>query len=106
MKDTAFSAPASKLDRLAAAYLTNPETGALELYDPAVGGQWSRPPAFPSGGVGLVSPVDDYLAFTRMMLNQGRHGGRRILSRPSVETNDSRSPDRGAKGGVGPNFRK
>jgi CubicO group peptidase (beta-lactamase class C family) len=86
MKDTAFSAPASKADRLATAYLTNFETGALELYDPAKGGQWSRPPAFPSGGGGLVSTVDDYLAFARMMLNQGRHGGRRILSRPSVET--------------------
>jgi CubicO group peptidase (beta-lactamase class C family) len=86
MKDTAFSVPASKLDRLATSYATNFETRALELYDPAKGGQWSRPPAFPSGGVGLVSTVDDYLAFARMMLNQGRHGGRRILSRPSVET--------------------
>src|ERR1700730_15694643 len=72
MKDTAFSVPASKLDRLATAYSTNSETGALELYDPAEGGQWSRPPAFPSGGVGLVSTVDDYLAFARMMLNPGR----------------------------------
>jgi len=79
MKDTAFSVPASKLDRLATSYATNSETGVLELYDPAEGGQWSRPPAFPSGGVGLVSTVDDYLAFARMMLNQGRHGGRRIL---------------------------
>jgi len=86
MKDTAFSAPASKLDRLATSYSTNFETGALELYDPAEGGQWSRPPAFPSGGAGLVSTVDDYLAFGRMMLNQGRNGGTRILSRPSVET--------------------
>ena len=86
MKDTAFSAPASKLDRLTTAYATNFETGALELYDPAEGGQWSRSPAFPSGGGGLVSTVDDYLAFGRMMLNQGRHGSWRILSRPSVET--------------------
>jgi CubicO group peptidase (beta-lactamase class C family) len=86
MKDTAFSAPASKLERLATSYSTNFETGALELYDPAEGGQWSRPPAFPSGGAGLVSTVDDYLAFGRMMLNQGQNGGRRILSRPSVET--------------------
>jgi len=86
MKDTAFSAPASKLDRLTTAYATNFETGALELYDPAEGGQWSRSPAFPSGGGGLVSTIDDYLAFGRMMLNQGRHGSLRILSRPSVET--------------------
>jgi CubicO group peptidase (beta-lactamase class C family) len=86
MKDTAFSAPASKLDRLATSYLTNSQNGTLELYDPAEGGHWSRPPAFPSGGGGLVSTVDDYLAFGRMMLNQGRHGSGRLLSRTSVET--------------------
>src|SRR5712692_3596933 len=86
MKDTAFSVPSSKLDRLATAYATNFETGTLELYDPAEGGQWSRPPAFPSGGGGLVSTVDDYLAFSRMLLNEGRHSSGRILSRPSVET--------------------
>jgi CubicO group peptidase (beta-lactamase class C family) len=86
MKDTAFSVPASKLDRLATAYSTHLETGALELYDTAESGHWSRPPAFPSGGGGLVSTIDDYLAFGWMMLNQGRHGTQRILSRPSVET--------------------
>jgi CubicO group peptidase (beta-lactamase class C family) len=86
MKDTGFSVPAAKLDRLATSYWTNPETGALERYDAAEGGQWSRPPAFPSGGGGLVSTVDDYLAFGRMMLNRGAHGSKRILSRPSIET--------------------
>jgi CubicO group peptidase (beta-lactamase class C family) len=86
MKDTAFCVPESTLDRLATSYATNPETGTLGLYDLAKGGQWSRPPAFPSGGAGLVSTVDDYLAFGRMMLNKGRHGNLRILSRPSVET--------------------
>jgi CubicO group peptidase (beta-lactamase class C family) len=86
MKDTAFSVPVAQLDRLATSYWTSPATGALDLFDAAEGGQWSRPPAFPSGGGGLVSTVDDYLAFGRMMLNRGNHGSRRILSRPSVET--------------------
>jgi CubicO group peptidase (beta-lactamase class C family) len=86
MKDTAFSVSASKLDRFVTAYATNPETGALQIFDVPKGGHWSRPPAFPSGGGGLVSTIDDYLAFGRMMLNGGRHGSRRILSRPSVET--------------------
>jgi CubicO group peptidase (beta-lactamase class C family) len=86
MKDTGFSVPAAKLDRLATSYWTNPATGAVELFDAAEGGQWSRPPAFPSGGGGLVSTVDDYLAFGRMMLNRGKHGSERILSRPSVDT--------------------
>jgi CubicO group peptidase (beta-lactamase class C family) len=85
MKDTGFSVPAEKLDRLATSYWTQPETGALALYDEAAGGQWSRPPAFPSGAGGLVSTIDDYLAFGRMMLNMGKHGSERLLSRPSVE---------------------
>ena len=59
MKDTGFSVPATRLDRLATSYWTHPETRELELYDEAVGGQWSRPPAFPSGGVaeGLNSTI-------------------------------------------------
>jgi CubicO group peptidase (beta-lactamase class C family) len=85
MKDTGFSVPAAELDRLATSYWSNPETGALGLYDGAAGGQWSRPPAFPSGGGGLVSTVDDYLAFAQMMLDGGKHGSERILSRLSVE---------------------
>ena len=86
MKDTGFSVPADKIDRLAPSYWTNFETGALELYDEARGGQWSRPPAFPAAASGLVSTVDDYLAFGQMMLNKGAYGSERILSRPSVET--------------------
>ncbi len=55
MKDTDFFVPPDRIDRLATSYLTDPETEALVLYDEARGGQWSRPPAFPSG-VGGSSP--------------------------------------------------
>ncbi|WP_119460619.1 serine hydrolase domain-containing protein [Rhodospirillaceae bacterium SYSU D60014] len=85
MKDTGFSLPAEKLDRLATCYQTDPETGMLEIYDGIDDSQWSRPPAFPSAAGGLVSTIDDYLAFGRMMLNNGKHGREQILSRPSVE---------------------
>ncbi len=85
MKDTGFSVPAGKIDRLATAYFPHPKTGSLALYDKAEGGDWSRPPAFPSGAGGLVSTIDDYLAFGQMMLNKGKYGNERILSRPSVE---------------------
>ena len=106
MKDTAFSAPPTKLGRLATSYWTHPDTGKLVVYDPAEGGDWSRPPAFPSGGGGLVSTVDDYLAFGRMMLNKGQHAGRRILSRPSVEvmTTDQLTPEQKGVSGLGPKF--
>src|SRR5215469_1346422 len=85
MKDTGFSVPADNLDRLASCYFPNPATGTLELFDGGEQSRWSRPPIFPSGADGLVSTLDDYLAFGQMMLNQGRHGSQRILSRLAVE---------------------
>jgi CubicO group peptidase (beta-lactamase class C family) len=67
-------------------------------HDEAKEGQWSRPPAFPSGAGGLVSTIDDYLAFGQMMLSQGKHGNERILSRLSVElmTTDQLTPEQKA----------
>jgi CubicO group peptidase (beta-lactamase class C family) len=83
MTDTGFAVPAGSLDRFGAVYAADPGTGERTLYDPA-DGQWSRPPAFPSGGAGLVSTIDDYLAFARMLVTGGRCPGGRVLSRPSV----------------------
>jgi CubicO group peptidase (beta-lactamase class C family) len=85
MGDTSFSVPADKLGRLATSYEADAETGVLQVYDPAAGGQWSSPPPFASGAGGLVSTADDYLAFCHMLLNKGKHGNTRILSRPAVE---------------------
>jgi CubicO group peptidase (beta-lactamase class C family) len=85
MRDTGFHVPAAELDRLAGSYQVNPDTGALEPYDGIEDSQWSRPPVFPAGRDGLVSTIDDYLAFGQMMLGKGKYGGERILSRLSVE---------------------
>ena len=106
MKDTAFNVPAEKISRLATSYSTSPQTGALKVYDPAADGQWSRPPAFPSGAGGLVSTADDYLAFSQMMLNKGRLGSVRILSRPSIElmTTDQLTPEQKATSGLTEDF--
>jgi CubicO group peptidase (beta-lactamase class C family) len=83
-RDTIFRITPGKLGRLATCYMPDPATGAFEVFDPGEGGQWSRPPVFPDGGAGLVSTADDYLAFARMLLNGGRLGSERILSRPAV----------------------
>jgi CubicO group peptidase (beta-lactamase class C family) len=98
MKDTGFSVPADKLDRLASCYFPNPATGTLELFDGVHQSQWGRPPTFPSGANGLVSTLDDYLAFGQMRLNQGQHGSQRLLSRLSVEamTTDQLTPEQKA----------
>ncbi|MGA7945895.1 MAG: serine hydrolase domain-containing protein, partial [Candidatus Sulfotelmatobacter sp.] len=106
MKDTGFSVPPANIDRLATSYRPNFQTGVLEVHDESAGGQWSRPPAFPSGGAGLVSTIDDYLAFGLMLLNHGNHGSERILSRPSVETmtTDQLTPEQKAVSGLVPGY--
>jgi CubicO group peptidase (beta-lactamase class C family) len=95
MRDTSFFVPTDKLERFATSYEADLETGALKLYDPAEGGQWASPPPFESGAGGLVSTVDDYLAFCRMMLDKGKLGNQRILARPTVEamTTDQLEPE-------------
>lgn len=106
MNDTGFSVPAEKVDRFTPSYATDFATGERFVYDPATDGEWNQPPAFPSGAAGLVSTADDYLAFGQMMLNHGKLGNVRILSRPSVElmTSDHLTPEQKAVSGLGPGF--
>lgn len=84
MKDTAFWVPEDKQERFATCYKRIP--GGLEPFNQlhlAVG-DYSRKPAFSSGGAGLVSTLDDYAAFADMLLNEGEYQGKRILSSASV----------------------
>jgi CubicO group peptidase (beta-lactamase class C family) len=105
MRDTGFWVAEIAIGRLATSYLTNPETDELELHDEP-GGAWSRPPAFPSGAGGLVSTVDDFLAFSQMLANNGIHDGERILSRPSIEamTTDQLTAEQKAVSGLVPGW--
>ncbi|SDD97748.1 serine hydrolase domain-containing protein [Actinokineospora iranica] len=102
MVDTGFHVPETKTHRFATAYTRTPESDDLAVYDPAENGQWNAPPAFPSGGGGLVSTADDYLAFGRMLLDNGRYPGGRILSRLSVRTmtTDQLTPGQKSNRGV------
>jgi CubicO group peptidase (beta-lactamase class C family) len=75
MRDTGFST--QHVERLATAY--QPTADGMEVWD-SPDGQWSRPPVFPDGAAGLVSTVDDLLAFARMLL----HGGDPVLTAEQV----------------------
>ena len=66
MRDTGFHT--EDVERLATAYQSNAD--GLVVWDPP-DGQWSRPAAFHDGAAGLVSTVDDLLAFARMLLRGG-----------------------------------
>lgn len=85
MKDTGFHVPADQIHRLPPLYAPDPATGEFHVWDEPEGGRHSAPPAFPGGGGGLNSTVDDYHAYFKMLLNHGVYGGRQILSRPAVE---------------------
>jgi CubicO group peptidase (beta-lactamase class C family) len=106
MKDTGFWVPAEKLDRFASCYQTSSVTQGLQPFDDAHDSQWSHPPAFPSGGSGLVSTLDDYAAFGSMMRDRGQAGSRRILTRASVEAmvTDQLSPLQKGDSGFFPGF--
>jgi CubicO group peptidase (beta-lactamase class C family) len=95
MDDTGFHA--ADTARLATAY--ERKDGRLVVRDPP-DGQWSRPPAFPDGGAGLVSSVEDVVAFGRMLLS----GGGGVLAPATVAemTRDQLSPTQRAN--VWPGF--
>ena len=95
MKDTAFHVPPEKIDRLPEFYRFNHQTNTLDVFDDVANTAWRVEPPFESGGGGLVSTIDDYFAFSRMMLNKGRHRREQILSRATVElmTSDQLTPE-------------
>lgn len=93
MVDTDFWVPAEKQKQLTSTY--RKDGGNFVVYDQCENSQWSKPAPFPSGSGGLVSTVDDYLAFNQMLLNKGRHGNERIISRASVELMTSDQLERG-----------
>ncbi len=101
MTETGFSMPAEHIGRLPSYYMTNFQTGKMELQTLSTPSEWTAPPAFPSGAAGLLSTVDDYLAFARLLLNKGIHKGERLLSEDSVTlmTTNRLTPEEIAGGG-------
>jgi len=83
MKDTYFFPPENKLNRLATAYTFYPIREGSFVYSadyPSRG-----PKKLFSGGAGLVSTAMDYARLCQMMLDDGKVGNTRVLSRKSVE---------------------
>lgn len=82
MDDTGFFTPEEKHSRLSDLY--SRMSGNLE---PATGGMsqaFKKPVTLFAGGAGLVSTMDDYLKFCKMLLNGGELNGTRILSEEAV----------------------
>ena len=93
MKDTYFYIPAEKVGRMASVYTYYEGKGLGRFPDsPIVEGPFAYSADYPyrgprklfSGGAGLSSTAMDYGRFCQMILNGGKLGGARILSRMSV----------------------
>ncbi len=85
MNDTGFFVPPEKQSRLSKAY-QDIGKGLEEFHFPHLGisNDMKTPPAFESGGAGLVSTIDDYARFAQMLLCQGSLGNTSILSPRTV----------------------
>jgi CubicO group peptidase (beta-lactamase class C family) len=94
MKDTYFFVPDNKVSRLATAYTYYDEKGLQRFPDtPIREGSFVYSADYPtrgpkklfSGGAGLVSTAMDYARFCQMMLDDGKVGNTRLLSRKTIE---------------------
>jgi CubicO group peptidase (beta-lactamase class C family) len=85
MSDTGFYAPPPAHERLAACYERVPGTSTFRLQDDPAGSPYRERPSFLSGGGGMVSTIDDYHRFCRMLANKGELDGARLLGRKTVE---------------------
>ncbi|BBY61352.1 serine hydrolase domain-containing protein [Mycolicibacterium sarraceniae] len=81
MPDTGFYISPNKRARAATMYRLDEETG---LQHDAIGPIPVTEPRFCQGGANLVTTVDDYLRFARMLLGGGHVDGVRVLSEESV----------------------
>lgn len=79
MVDTAFGAPAAKLDRFASLYTPNPD-GSMKVLETAERSAFRLDGTDTwSGGGGLVSTVGDYFRFAEMIRRKGRVGSERLI---------------------------
>ncbi|MFI7545842.1 serine hydrolase domain-containing protein [Actinoplanes sp. NPDC049599] len=99
MSETGFWLPPERAAQLPTPYLIDAATGKLTEQTSE---GWGVPPVFPSGAGGLVSTVDDFHVFARMLLKRGVHGGTRLLSEQSVQlmTTNRLTPEQVAGGGA------
>ena len=82
MRDTGFWVDASKVNRVTNVFTYGPDKRIIAAPPQR---DFSSKPAFLSGSGGLLSTIDDYFRFARMMLNGGEADGKRFLKPTTVE---------------------
>ncbi len=84
MTDTGFDCPADQQHRLADAFAYVPGKPP-RLIDPGATSNMVRPAGFHSGGGGLLSTIDDYHKFCRMLVGRGAADDVRIVSPKTLD---------------------
>ena len=85
MDDTGYFVTPNNHGRFAACYDRVVATNSLKLQDDPTTSPYLKSPTFLSGGGGMVSTLDDYHTFTRMLLGKGVVNDVRLLGRKTVE---------------------
>ena len=80
MDDTGFHVPADQVERFASNY-----SPGVKLKDKYSQSRYLDSERIQSGGGGLVSTAEDYLAFSEMLRNMGEHNGTRLLEEKTVK---------------------
>lgn len=85
MTQTGWSPPADYLGRLAATYILGKDGKLVREGNEAMHAFNFPKPAMTMGGAGLVAPIDDYMRFARMLVNNGTLDGVHILKPSTVK---------------------
>ncbi len=85
MDDTAFQVQKNKADRFVTNYTTAKDGSGLTVIDHRSFSNYTKDVTHFSGGGGLVSTMQDYLTFSKMLLNKGALNGHRFLSPKTLE---------------------
>ena len=78
MNDTSFFVAPDKIDRFCANYQRGPDKKLKLIDDPATS-QFTKDPAFKSGGGGLTGTTADYMKFCEMLRRGGELDGHRVI---------------------------
>ena len=89
MIDTDFWVPENKIERLSSMYLPtdpmDPMSAAPNLMDSSANPRNTERPSFLSGGSGLFSTFEDYLRFTRMIIEKGSLNNIQIIKPETLD---------------------
>ena len=96
MVDTGFYVNEDKIHRLSANYLFH-AGGPPRLIEDMQEDENTALPGFLSGGGGLMSTAEDYLAFCRLILGKGTFNSEQLLSRKTIELMSSNHLEGGSR---------